>query len=137
MGNQTTRAGESDEFVFDVPEGGADVSVGFPNVSGAFFFQSSTVQNPDPAMDDIISIYKTALAIITVGWVFSPSESLEALNWLLAGQEANGDWNGDAFDTAMALWAVLASLDALDPDGDKALGNACDVKVILKSDKYE
>ncbi|MCP4692364.1 MAG: terpene cyclase/mutase family protein [Desulfobacterales bacterium] len=82
-------------------------------------------RNPDHGFgEDGGSVYETAMASSAIGPAFSTAEARETLDRLLAWQEADGGWNGRAFDTAMALWAHRELMNVLDSDGDEVLGSA-------------
>ncbi|MBW2738041.1 MAG: hypothetical protein JRE64_04150 [Deltaproteobacteria bacterium] len=77
-------------------------------------------QNPDNGFGpDGSTVYETALAYIALGNDdLTSSEAQNALAFLLAGQEANGSWNNNPYDTGVSLLAIYTSMLETDTDGD-------------------
>lgn len=77
-------------------------------------------QNPDNGFgEESSSVYETALAYVTLA-ASEPSsvEAQNALSFLLSKQNANGSWNEDAYDTAVSILAIYASMRDMDVDND-------------------
>jgi len=77
-------------------------------------------QNPDGGFGrDGSTVYESALSCIAMTHAgLSSVEAQNAVNYVVSNQKTNGSWNDNAYETAVSLWALWASMKRFDTDDD-------------------